>query len=151
MRAGPIKSYRGANRTSNMSSARSLTRSRYRSANHRPKEAPICSERRSTRSGRRRYTEAMLERSYVAGSSASVDMPSSNRYPEHLVKASSSELTAMELDAEARGGGTGRRRGRRRDGGGLPRRVGTGAARGWRRSIWRQAVDFGNSNWGRMI
>jgi hypothetical protein len=44
----------------------------------------------------------MAQRLYVVGSSASVDMPSSNRYPEHLVKASSSEVTAMELvDAEA--------------------------------------------------
>jgi hypothetical protein len=62
--AGPIKKQAQREvRTSNMSSARSLTRSRNLSANHRPKEVPICSERRSTRSGRRRYTAAMPGRS----------------------------------------------------------------------------------------
>jgi len=132
-----------------MSSARSLTRSRYRSANHRPKEVPICSERRSTRSGRRRYTAAMPGRSYAVGSSDSVAAPSSNRYPEHLVNASSSELTTMELGAEARGGGTSRRRGR----GGLPRRAGAGTARGWRRSIWTSgdAEDRGGFELGTEI
>jgi len=54
----------------------------------------------------------MPGRSYAVGSSDSVAAPSSNRYPEHLVNASSSELTTMELGAEARGGGTSHRRGR---------------------------------------
>jgi hypothetical protein len=69
------------------------------------------------------------------GSCDSVAAPSSNRYPEHLVNASSSEPTATEPNAAATGGGTSRRRGR--CGGGLPRKAGAATARGWRRSIRR--------------
>lgn len=72
--------------------------------------------------------------SYVVGSSPSADSPSSKRYPELLVKASSS--TVPTLNAEARG------RGGRRRGGGL-RAAGTrraGAGSGRRRSISRRRL-----------